>query len=184
MKVINNRLNCEFNGIKRSAALKRWIVQADFEKSNSIILPLDSQQYLHSTNILQSKLLHYLMNHMALEDPIAYSPLSSSTEEDLFPTPVLSNFNRKRSSQKRKLQEDDHEMNTLNAALESKWKYWNRPKIENSLITITTPFSHPKQHHSGGKNGFRFSCVFLNGYDVPKGLPQFNGSSAIYQTGA
>ncbi|BES91350.1 Alcohol dehydrogenase transcription factor Myb/SANT-like [Nesidiocoris tenuis] len=54
----------------------------------------------------------------ALEDPIAYSPLSSSTEEDLFPTPVLSNFNRKRSSQKRKLQEDDHEMNTLNAALE------------------------------------------------------------------
>ncbi|CAB0013378.1 unnamed protein product, partial [Nesidiocoris tenuis] len=26
---------------------------------------------------------------------------------------------------------------------------------------ITTSFSHPKQHHSGGKNGFRFSCMFL-----------------------
>ncbi|CAA9993510.1 unnamed protein product, partial [Nesidiocoris tenuis] len=25
---------------------------------------------------------------------------------------------------------------------------------------ITTSFSHPKQHHSGGKNGFRFSCMF------------------------
>ncbi|CAB0009207.1 unnamed protein product [Nesidiocoris tenuis] len=29
--------------------------------------------------------------------------------------------------------------------------------------TITTSFSHPKQHHSGGKNGFRFSCMFLIG---------------------
>ncbi|CAB0003442.1 unnamed protein product [Nesidiocoris tenuis] len=28
-------------------------------------------------------------------------------------------------------------------------------------VTITTSFSHPKQHHSGGKNGFRFSCMFL-----------------------
>ncbi|CAB0006685.1 unnamed protein product, partial [Nesidiocoris tenuis] len=27
--------------------------------------------------------------------------------------------------------------------------------------TITTSFLHPKQHHSGGKNGFRFSCMFL-----------------------
>ncbi|CAB0005569.1 unnamed protein product [Nesidiocoris tenuis] len=30
------------------------------------------------------------------------------------------------------------------------------------LKIITTSFSHPKQHHSGGKNGFRFSCMFLN----------------------
>ncbi|CAB0006310.1 unnamed protein product [Nesidiocoris tenuis] len=29
--------------------------------------------------------------------------------------------------------------------------------------TITASFSHPKQHHSGGKNGFRFSCMFLIG---------------------
>ncbi|CAB0016917.1 unnamed protein product [Nesidiocoris tenuis] len=28
-------------------------------------------------------------------------------------------------------------------------------------VIITTSFSHPKQHHSGGKNGFRFSCMFL-----------------------
>ncbi|CAA9997870.1 unnamed protein product [Nesidiocoris tenuis] len=27
--------------------------------------------------------------------------------------------------------------------------------------TITTSFLHPEQHHSGGKNGFRFSCMFL-----------------------
>ncbi|CAB0003030.1 unnamed protein product, partial [Nesidiocoris tenuis] len=30
-----------------------------------------------------------------------------------------------------------------------------------SYEIITTSFSHPKQHHSGGKNGFRFSCMFL-----------------------
>ncbi|CAB0000966.1 unnamed protein product, partial [Nesidiocoris tenuis] len=29
-------------------------------------------------------------------------------------------------------------------------------------LTITTSFSHPKQHHSGGKNEFCFSCMFLN----------------------
>ncbi|CAA9993890.1 unnamed protein product, partial [Nesidiocoris tenuis] len=29
------------------------------------------------------------------------------------------------------------------------------------IKTITSSFSHPKQHHSGGKNGFRFSCMFL-----------------------
>ncbi|CAB0019377.1 unnamed protein product [Nesidiocoris tenuis] len=35
------------------------------------------------------------------------------------------------------------------------------PINSHPLATITTSFSHPKQHHSGGKNGFRFSCMFL-----------------------
>ncbi|CAB0014955.1 unnamed protein product [Nesidiocoris tenuis] len=33
--------------------------------------------------------------------------------------------------------------------------------LQETAMTITTSFSHPKQHHSGGKNGFRFSCMFL-----------------------
>ncbi|CAB0005722.1 unnamed protein product, partial [Nesidiocoris tenuis] len=38
--------------------------------------------------------------------------------------------------------------------------------------TITTSFSHPKQHHSGGKNGFCFSCMFLIaiGFECPESV--------------
>ncbi|CAB0011974.1 unnamed protein product [Nesidiocoris tenuis] len=47
----------------------------------------------------------------------------------------------------------------------------NWPKTQQSTLstvlwnnlrkTITASFSHPKQHHSGGKNGFCFSCMFF-----------------------